>query len=99
VQEEFISKYFVLKSNPRRYGSLVASVQNNFISRQDKYPKMLSKAYDMIVNYVNPHKQGGTEFQEHSMSFYQEDKDRHQARGRGHPGHGISVPSQGHSQG
>jgi hypothetical protein len=50
VQEEFFAKYFLLKSNPRRYGSLVASVQNDFISRQDMYPTTLTKAYDMIVN-------------------------------------------------
>jgi hypothetical protein len=54
-----VAKYFLLKSDLRRYASLVATIQNDYISRQDKYPKTLSRAYDMIVNYVNPHKQGG----------------------------------------
>jgi hypothetical protein len=82
----------------RRYAGLIASIQNDFISGQDKYPKTLSKAYDMIVNYVNPHKQGGVDLQEQGLSFYQDDNDEQQeqqgrGRGRGIPGR---VPGRGH---
>jgi hypothetical protein len=39
LKEEFVTKYFLLKSDPKRYAGLIASIQNDFISRQDKYPK------------------------------------------------------------
>jgi hypothetical protein len=58
VKEEFIAKYFLLKSDTKRYAGLTGLIQNDFISGQDMEPRTLSKAYDMIMNYVNPHKQG-----------------------------------------
>jgi hypothetical protein len=95
VKEEFIAKYFLLKSDPKRYASLIASIQNDFISSQDKYPKTLSKAYDMIVNYVNPHKQqGGVDLQEQWMSFYQDEDYGQRGRGRGR-----RIPGQGRGHG
>jgi hypothetical protein len=78
VKEEFIAKYILLKSDPKCYAGLIASNQNDYISGQDKYPRTLSKAYDMIVNYVNPHKQAGVDLQEQGMSFFQDDDDEHQ---------------------
>jgi hypothetical protein len=55
VCEEFVAKCFLLKSDPRRYALLIAMIQNDYISGQDKYPTTLSRAYDLLVNYVNPH--------------------------------------------
>jgi hypothetical protein len=42
----------LLKSDPRQYDPLVAMIQTDYMSGQDKYPKTISRAYDMIVNYV-----------------------------------------------
>jgi hypothetical protein len=52
LKEEFVANYFLLKSDPKHYAGLIASIQNDFTSRQDKYPKTLSKAYNIIVNYL-----------------------------------------------
>jgi hypothetical protein len=94
VKEEFVAKYLLLNSDPKRYAGLIASIQNDFISGQDKYPKTLIKAYDMIVNYVNAHKLGGVDLQEQGMSFYQDDDNEHQRRGRG-----CGIPRRGPGRG
>jgi hypothetical protein len=97
ICKEFVAKYFLLKSDPRRYASLVATIQNDYISRQDKYPKTLSRAYDMIVNYFNPHKQGGVDPQDLGMSYYQDHNEQHE-HGRG-PGRGIPGRGRGRGRG
>ena len=55
-----------------RYGSLVANAQNDFVTGVDKYPKTVSKAYDMLVTFVNPSKSHNVDHQDAGMSFYQE---------------------------
>jgi hypothetical protein len=82
VWEEVIAKHFLVKADPKRFAPLMASIQNNFILGQDKYPMTLSKAYDLIVNYVNRHKHGGIDSQDLSMLFYQDNNAR-QGRRRG----------------
>jgi hypothetical protein len=84
---KFVEKYF--KSDLRRYALLIATIQNDYISGQDKYPTTLSRAYDLLVNYVNPHKQGGVDLQDLGMSFLQEHEEyveHGQGRGHGLPG-------------
>jgi hypothetical protein len=54
----------------------------------------MSKAYDILVNYVNPHKQTGVELQEQGLSFFQDDEDERQGRGRGR-----GIPGRGRGQG
>jgi hypothetical protein len=48
----------------------------------------------MIVNYVNPHKQGGVDLQEQGMSFYQDDDNEHQQQRQGR-----GIPRRGPGQG
>jgi hypothetical protein len=91
ICKEFVAKYFLLKSDPRRYASPVATIQNDYISGQDKYPKTLSRVYDIIVNYVNPHKQGRVDPQDLGMSYCQDHDEQHEhgcGPGRGIPGRG-----------
>jgi hypothetical protein len=57
---------------------MVALIKNDFISGQDKYPKTLAKGYDLLINYINPSKQGGVDRQELGMSFYQEADSHHE---------------------
>ena len=87
IREEYLAMRFFVHADPRRYGSLVANVQNDFVGGVDKYPKTVSKAYDMLVNFVNPNKHHGLDDQDSGMSFYQEDSTRGGA-GRGHAGRG-----------
>ena len=61
-----------LHSDKRRYGMLVANTQNDFVMGIDKYPTTVNKAYDMLVNFVNPNKAHGNNDQDSGMSFYQD---------------------------
>jgi hypothetical protein len=95
ITEEVVAKYLLMKSDPKRYASLLASIQNNYVSGSDRYPKTLTKSYDMVVNYVNPHKHGGIDAQDLGMSFYQDD-DARQAFGRNaRGGHGRGREGRG----
>jgi hypothetical protein len=71
VCEEYIAIDFFLHTDSKQYGNLIANVQNNYVSNIDKYPKTLSKAYDMLVNYVSPAKITVSDDQDGGMSFYQ----------------------------
>ena len=73
IREEYLAMHFLLHSDNKRYGSLLADVQNDFVCNTDKYPKTLNKAYDMLVNYVNLNKLHMSNDQGTGMSFYQED--------------------------
>jgi hypothetical protein len=69
--EEYIAMVF-LHAGSKQYGSFIAKVQNNYVSNVDKYPKTLSKTYDMLVNYVSPAKITVFNDQDGGMSFDQE---------------------------
>jgi hypothetical protein len=89
VREEYMAMQLLLKADVKRYGALIAITQNDFVSGQDKYPKELSKAYDVLVNYVDPAKHiQGLHGQEGGMSFYQDDMQGRGGRGRGGRGRG-----------
>ena len=95
IREEYLAMHFLLHSDNKRYGSLLADVQNDFVCNTDKYPKTLNKAYDMLVNYVNPNKLHMSDDQGTGMSFYQEDA---QYGGGGHGGN-CSYQSGGRGRG
>ena len=61
LQEEYLAMKFFLHSDKRRYGTLVANTQNDFVIGIDKYPKTVNKAYDMLVNFVNSNKPHGND--------------------------------------
>ena len=52
VREEYLAINLFLIADHKRYGGLLAITQNNYVSNVDKYPKTLSKSYDMLVNYL-----------------------------------------------
>ena len=85
IREEYLAMRFFVHADPKRYGPLIANAQNDFVGGIDKYPKTISKAYDMLVNYVSPTKISNTDDQDGGMSFYQEDNNRGGA-GRGNSG-------------
>jgi hypothetical protein len=73
VREEYLAMQLLLKADVKRYGGLIATTQNDFVSGQDKYPKEISKAYDLLVNFVNPNKHFSMDGQDGGMSFYQDE--------------------------
>jgi hypothetical protein len=82
VHKEYIAMHFFLHADSRQYGNLIANIQNDYVSNVDKYPKTLSKAYDMLVDYVSPAKITVSDDQDGGMSFYQEDNN-YGGQGRG----------------
>jgi len=56
IWEEYLAMSFFVRADPKCYGPLIANAQNDFVGGIDKYPKTISKAYNMLVNYVSPSK-------------------------------------------
>jgi hypothetical protein len=80
VREEYLAMHFFLHADARRYGSLIANVQNDYVLGTSKYSKTVNRAYDMLVNYVNPSKLGSSDDQDAGMSFYQEGQPRNKPK-------------------
>jgi hypothetical protein len=76
ICEEYVAMHF-LHADSKQYGNLIANVQNDCVSNINKYTKTLSKAYDMLVNYISPAKITVSNDQDGRMSFYQEDTCSH----------------------
>ena len=70
AREEYLAISFLMKSDKKRYGSLLVDVENEYTRGIDSYPKTLSKAYDMLVNYrsAQPHR-GTTSIQEGGVAY------------------------------
>jgi hypothetical protein len=54
AKSEYLAVRFLRRSDQRRYGVLMAEVENGYTRGLDSYPTTLPVAYDMLVNYVNP---------------------------------------------
>ena len=54
AREEYLAILLLMKSDPKRYGTLVTDVENTYTRGQNGYPTTVSGAYDMLVNYKNP---------------------------------------------
>ena len=83
LREEYLAMHLFLHADVKRYGALIANIQNDFVTGHDKYPKDMNKAYDMLVNYVSPTRLYNADDQDGGMSFYQDDGQR------GGPGRGT----------
>ncbi|KAG7371026.1 hypothetical protein IV203_019596 [Nitzschia inconspicua] len=53
AREEFLGIRLIRCSDPNRYAELLAEVENSYTRGVDGYPKTLTKAYEMLVNYVD----------------------------------------------
>jgi hypothetical protein len=85
VCKEYIAIHFLLHADSKQYDNIITNIQNDYVSNVDKYPKTLSKAFDMLVNYVSPAKITVSDDQDGGMSFYQEDNNY------GGPGRGVGC--------
>jgi hypothetical protein len=62
VREMSWANLFILHADPNRYGSLIAGLQNEYLTNTDKYPKTLNAAYSRLTNWkdVNGNGRSGT---------------------------------------
>lgn len=51
AQKEYIAMSLSLKSDPRRYGGLIADLMNDYTRGIDGYPTTAAMVYDMLSNY------------------------------------------------
>lgn len=54
ARDKYMGTLLLLKSNPKRYGGLVADVINNYTRGIGGYPRSLTKAYRFLTDY-HPH--------------------------------------------
>ena len=48
---------FLMGGNPQQYGQLILGLQNQFLMKNDQFPKTLTEAYNLMSNYlVDPQK-------------------------------------------
>ena len=71
AREEYIAVLLLTKSDPKRYASLVADIENQHTRGQDVYPTTVSGAYDLLVNYRNPNQAMRMQTQDTRVAFAQ----------------------------
>jgi hypothetical protein len=54
ARETYMATMLLSKSDPKRYGALLADIENKHTRGVDAYPNTLSTAYDMLINYRTP---------------------------------------------
>ena len=93
AHEGFLAVDFLAKSDMKRFGSLLAELENLYTHSVDGYPLTLALAFDMIVNYKDPSKYHAPacDANEEGMSFFNnqdEQDEQHTPQGHGYSGHG-----------
>jgi hypothetical protein len=51
VKEEFLACAFLLGADQKRYGKLIEDIENSHVQKNDKYPKTLVEAYNLLVHW------------------------------------------------
>ena len=54
ASDEYLGVQLVRRSDPTRYGAMMAGLKNDFTLGVDKYPKTLTDAYDAILHFEAP---------------------------------------------
>ena len=54
VREMTWANWFILHADRNRYGTLITSLQNDFLTMRDNYPKTLNDAYSRLTNWKDP---------------------------------------------
>ena len=89
AHEAFLVVDFLVKSDMKRFGSLLAELENSYTHGVDGYPVTLTSSFDMIVNYRDPSKYRTSthDINEDGLSFFNnqgEPHEQHVCQGRGH---------------
>ena len=50
-RDQYLAIFFLLGGTLSKYSQLVADLQNSYILGEDKHPKYLEEAYDMMLSY------------------------------------------------
>jgi uncharacterized membrane protein YgcG len=96
LRDDWVGMVLLLKSDPKRYSTLMAGLSNPYTHGQDVYPNNPTGAYDMLVNYHSPTPHVCAHVQDHGLAFAQDsDVSGRGGRsgcgshgGRGYNGHG-----------
>eukprot|EP00978_Attheya_sp_CCMP212_P010732 scaffold26100_cov31-Attheya_sp.AAC.4 len=51
VYEEFLATIFVLHSDRTRFGVYIESLENDYLQGEDKYPRTLDDAHNLLANW------------------------------------------------
>jgi hypothetical protein len=54
ARDSTLAILLIRRADPTRYGTLIADLSNNYAMGKDDYPKDLSSAYSLLVNYKTP---------------------------------------------
>jgi acetolactate synthase regulatory subunit len=54
ARDSTLAILLIRRADPTRYGTLIADLSNNYAMGKDEYPKDLSSAYSLLVNYKTP---------------------------------------------
>ena len=92
AREAFLAVDFLVKSDMKRFVSLLAELENLYTRGVDGYPITLASSFDMVVNYRDTSKYCAPtcDINEDGMSFFNDQgelHDQHVSQGRGHGGH------------
>ena len=87
--EAFLVVDFLANSDMKRFGSLLAELENLYTCGVDGYPITLASSFDMIVNYGDPSKYHtlAHDTNEDRLSFFNDQGEPHEqciSQGRGH---------------
>ena len=91
AREAFLAVDFLEKSDMKRFGSLLAELENSYTRGVDGYPIMLASSFDMVVTYKDPSKYRAPtrDVNEDGMSFFNEQDGQRSPQGRGYGGRGV----------
>ena len=92
AREAFLAVDFLAKSDMKRFGSLLAELENLYTCGVDGYPVTLTSSFDMVVNYRDPSKYCALtcDMNEDGMSFFNDQGEPHDqqvSQSHGHSGH------------
>jgi hypothetical protein len=54
ARDRTLAIMFIRRADPTRYGTLIAELSNQYAMGKDEYPKDVSSAYSLLVNYKTP---------------------------------------------
>ena len=79
AHEAFLAVDFLAKSNMKRFGTLLAELENSYTHGVDGYPVTLASSFDMVVNYWDPSKYRALthDMNEDGMSFFNDQGEPH----------------------
>ena len=85
MEDKYLAIAFIQGANHHRYSGLWRDLKNNMVLGQDKYPKTLPAAYDVLLNYkTSGNKQGGGDTNVR-VSFIQTEVDSGSGTGAAQP--------------